>query len=116
MKTYAFSRKSRLRLKKNFQAVFSAENKTNAGELIAWHQQAGGLLKLGLMVSKKTGGAVRRNRLKRLLREAFRLSQDKMKKGVRLIIYPRAGCQIDSLSDACRALDKLRRKAKLFKE
>ncbi len=114
MKQFAFSRASRLRLKKEFEAVFSARNKTVTGELVAWHSKdADSGKKIGLMVSKKTGGAVKRNRLKRLLREAFRLTKRDLKEGTRLIIYPKAGCALDNLAQTREALDKLRRKARL---
>lgn len=114
MKKFAFSRASRLRLKKEFEAVFDAGRKTVTSDLVAWHSPGGDKeKKIGLMVSKKTGGAVKRNRLKRLLREAFRLSRKELKEGTRLIIYPKAGCALENLGQARAALDTLRLRARL---
>ena len=47
--------------------------------------------RLGCSVSRKVGGAVVRNRYKRLFREAFRLSQHDLPRGVDLILIPRPG-------------------------
>ncbi len=116
MKQFAFSRASRLRLKKEFEAVFDAGNKTATRDLVAWHSRGEDEeKKIGLMVSKKTGGAVKRNRLKRLLREAFRLDRTELKEGTRLIVYPKAGCAMDNLAQARKALDMVRLKARLNK-
>lgn len=116
MKQFAFPRLSRLRRKKEFEAVFDAGKKTVTGELVMWYRTADeARSRIGLMVSKKTGGAVRRNRLKRLLREAFRLSKTELKEGTRLIIYPKAGCAIDHLAEARAALDEVWRRAHLKK-
>lgn len=45
--------------------------------------------RLGLTVSAKLGGAVQRNRVKRLLREAYRLHEDAFGTGVDLVLVAR---------------------------
>jgi ribonuclease P protein component len=47
-------------------------------------------LRLGLSVSRKIGNAVLRNRLRRLYREAFRLTRHEMPTGLDLILIPRS--------------------------
>ena len=47
--------------------------------------------RLGCSVSKKVGNAVARNRYKRLFREAFRLTQHDLPRGVDLVLIPRPG-------------------------
>ena len=114
MKQFAFTRASRLRLRREFEAVFDGGNRTATRDLVAWHLPGEDRQrKLGLMVSKKTGGAVKRNRLKRLLREAFRLTSGELKEGTRLIIYPKAGCAVNNLAQARAALENIRRRARL---
>ena len=45
--------------------------------------------RLGVSVSKDHGGAVRRNKLKRLLREAFRLERHRLPRGLDVVLIPR---------------------------
>jgi ribonuclease P protein component len=59
--------------------------------------------RVGFSVSRKVGNAVRRNRLRRLYREAFRLSRDKMPRGVDLVLIP-AGPAQPELQDLVQSL------------
>src|SRR5262245_28669232 len=45
--------------------------------------------RLGLSVSRKVGGAVKRNRLRRLYREAYRLTKHAFPTGLDLVLIPR---------------------------
>lgn len=45
--------------------------------------------RLGISASRRLGGAVTRNRWKRLLREAFRLRRSELPEGIDLIVIPR---------------------------
>ncbi len=62
--------------------------------------------RLGISASRRLGGAVVRNRWKRLLREAFRLSRPQLPPGVDLVVIPRTPAP-PPLEELCKALVRL---------
>ncbi len=63
--------------------------------------------RLGVSVSKDHGGAVRRNKLKRLLREAFRLEREGLPAGLDLVLIPRQRPEDFPLAELRRELAQL---------
>lgn len=87
---FRFTKAEHLTLKKEFERVFH-EGKTFKDAKIVLYVTGNGLQysRLGLVVSKKVGNAVRRNRAKRLLREVYRLNKHLLRPHVDIIAIPR---------------------------
>lgn len=61
-------------------------------------EDANSATKLGLTVSQKVGCAVRRNRVKRLLREVFRQERALFPRGAEVVVIAKAGASIDAFA------------------
>ena len=87
---HRFSREQRLRGKRAFDAVFDAKCRKHAGPL-ALRGKPNGVpyTRIGLVTSRRVGNAPRRNRIRRLLREAFRLTQHELPAGYDMVVVVR---------------------------
>jgi ribonuclease P protein component len=89
------SSRGRLSRSAEFERVYRQGRSTANRHLVlyAFPNQSTESPRLGLSVSRKVGGAVERNRVKRLLREAFARAQDGLSPGQDLVVVarPQAG-------------------------
>jgi ribonuclease P protein component len=87
---FTFRPHEHLRRPADFQRVYDGRRSVSNGWLIVY-ACANGLPhnRLGLSVSRKWGGAVVRNRLRRLFREAYRLTRPELPTGLDLVLIPR---------------------------
>ncbi len=92
MKRLSFSKEKRLINNRQFKSVLDNGRRLSNGLLTLYMAENDcSFARLGVSVGKSCGGAVIRNRLKRLLRGAFRQSQDVIPAGFDylLMISPR---------------------------
>ena len=97
-----------LKLNHEFKRVY-ARGKSRAHRLIVVYYLKNrlGYNRLGLTVSKKVGGAVKRNRAKRLMREAYRLTEPKIAVGFDIVLVSRAATPYAHGRDVERALCRI---------
>ena len=90
-KRLRLGRSSRLAQSRDFARVRQKGERLVLGCLIAnWNKLPDGVApKLGVVTSKKIGGAVQRNRARRLLRESFRRHQHEFAQPVELVLVAR---------------------------
>jgi ribonuclease P protein component len=79
----------RIRKTAEFRAVYRARNRAADGRLVAYARPNGSdTTRLGVSVGRRCGGAVARNRIKRLLREAFRRARGEWPAGYDVVLVP----------------------------
>lgn len=90
-----FRRRHRLSLAGDFRAAYAARASATRGPLRV-HSRRNGRdhPRLGLAVGRRVGSAVVRSRVKRLLREAFRLEQHDLPAGLDLVISVRPHAEL----------------------
>ncbi len=112
------TRSMRLRQGRDFQRAKGQGKRLVQGCLIAnWLElPAGSVTRLGVITSRKIGGAVIRNRARRLMRESFRLHQHEINQSVDLVLIARNSIAGKSLAEVERDYLTALQRARLLKQ
>lgn len=113
----SFGRGARIKQGRDFLRVRQNGERLVTGCLIANWQRlpAGSTSRLGVITSSKIGGAVVRNRARRLLRETFRLHQHDLAQPVDLVLIARQSIAEKAFAGVEKDFLTTLRKAKLLK-
>ena len=86
-----------MRKNREFDRVYHTGRRLHGkGYSLIWRENALPWNRLGISVQKKTGRAVDRNRIKRIIREAFRLNRQGFPARSDIVITVRPGFALDS--------------------
>ncbi len=116
-KKYNFKKINRLKSKQGFQAVYG-KGRTVVDALSVFYilPGQGDNIRIGLAVGKKLGCAVIRNRVKRLMREVFRMHLGELKKGYHIVWVARRKLTKADYKTFERVFLRLAKRAALLQE
>ncbi len=112
---YKLSKQGILHKNKNFQAVYKA-GKSYANRMVVLYvlPTHSVVRRVGFAAGKRLGGAVVRNRVKRLLRDSYRLNQHKLINGIDLLLVGRQAAVSSNSTAVGKAFIHLCEKAKIL--
>lgn len=98
-----------------YKAVFEQRRSFYGQTMVVWVAASGDAdRKVGVIVSKRTfRRAVDRNRAKRLLREAFRLTNNRLISGVHVVLVARSGIKDKMCVDVIQDFERIVRRARI---
>ena len=113
-----FGRTARIKQGRDFKRARDEGERLAIGCLVAnWRQlPSGSTSRLGVISSGKIGGAVVRNRARRLLRECYRLHQNDFRSQIELVLVARASIVGKSFGEVEKDFLTTLRKAGLLRE
>ena len=106
---YTLGKNERIRRRGEFSALFESGKRIHSEYLtVIVCKNTSGMRRIGLVVGKKVGkSAVRRNRMKRLLREFFRLNKHRLPASQDILIVARKDFSLMKYQDLRRELGKV---------
>lgn len=107
----SFRKHERVRKRKDYSRIYKNGARLYLENfLVLIHPNEEGTRRLGITVGKRIGNSVKRNRIKRLLREFFRLHKDSLPAGADIVITVRKDVSARSLQEITRELESLSQK------
>jgi len=102
-------RSQRVRKRSQFQAIQGKGKKLHTDNflVLVLPQKVPSAPRLGITVSKKVGGAVQRNRVKRLVREAFRRKKTLFPRGLDVVFVAKRTAVGAEFDQVVREIEKL---------
>ena len=90
LRKYTFRKRERLRLRRDISPVFRCGKAIQSEKFVVLYKKNGlDYSRLASIVKRKFGKANRRNKLRRWIRECFRLNKDSIPKGYDFIVIAR---------------------------
>ena len=105
-----------LRKNRDFQSVFkNGKSKGNKLFVMYVSEYQPGKNRIGISVSKKVGNSVVRHRVKRLIRESYRLHEEMFNSGLNIVVIARTNASQISYAETESALLHLSKLHKIIK-
>lgn len=102
-----FQRPERLRKRRQFLEVYESGRKAHSATLVVYvRENSLSCHRLGLTVSRKIGKAVTRNRIKRRLRELFRLKREEIPGSLDVVINVKRSAARAAFQELRQDLDR----------
>jgi ribonuclease P protein component len=98
---FGFPKARRVRKRADYVRVQASQHRATTKHFVFLFARGaeGAPWRAGVVVTRKLGGAVERNRIKRLCRECFRTERDWFPRGVDVVVIARAGAHLLSQSE-----------------
>ena len=105
-----------LKLNHIFRRLYSTAGHANSFLVLYARKNNSSANRVGVTVSKKLGGAVTRNRVRRRLREVYRLHETRFQPGWDIVVVARSRCIDASFDKLTQAYLSLAEKAGILRD
>ena len=99
--SFSFTKEERITSPQDFRRVMKLGRRLASRNFVLFVKKNGSLFhRLGIVVKKEIGPATFRNRMKRYIREFFRLQKHQIKGSYDIILMVKKGCSVNRYQEA----------------